>query len=703
MIEKISVPQEHTRLLILAFLVLFAYHPFLSGLNIGSTDAKWYQYLLHDAIIQFQHGLFPPVVGQSPFNYIGISYVRAPYYLFLAIFIHILTFGHFNALFVQHFTVLASALLAAFFTYFLLINLAPRLRWYALLLAFFYVSCPATMALIYSMDMYNSFMTLPFIPLVIYGLIRAQLRNDFLAYTLISAGLSLIWMSHPPIALWMMTICFITLGMQVFFLRKGLFKLLIIPGLFLLLNFWQFIGVFSFGLQDYSTLGSKESFINSVLILLKKDMPGVFLPLKWRVGNTTEFLQLGYSLWLLLTISFIGLIRSKKNLLSLSLFTSILFLLLLLYPFPWVSYHLWEIIPVQFDNVTLWPMQRLYLPLAALVCFIGILSINQFYFTLKPLVKFLVGIIFISFFCWNIFELNYFFQHGAPKGPDNTWSMAENIYLMPYGVLPLHYTLAGLKVYDPVLENQLLDQQQRPMSYFDNLQALTDQCVKKLIPTEIKINNNTLQPFFHFNVLNDKHLFLCMETYTDNTRVSSELISSHFALDHFMDPPDTTGVTKIQFTVPFYTKNSEDIAVYLARVNMGIHKPMPITIKAYGVINYDRNNLPIHITSFSPYKAWVKTNTENTFLYVFKEYYPGYIALVNGKKVSVSATKNKMIMIPLKEKGMNQVELVFHGTSLLRFAFFVSSATWIILLNYLLVLIYRKTNSKKPFYSGVSY
>lgn len=193
---------EYLPLLALTTLVLYAFHPFISGYNLGAGpgDAQLYQYQLHDALIQLKQGIFPVYIGQSEFSYFGFSFMRAPYYILLGQLLNILTFGHLNALYIQHLTVLTSILGAAFLSYYCFRRLAPMLPWVCFFLAFFYISCPGVAGLIYRSDMYFSLVSVPFIPLVFYGLIRMHQNNDMLSSLFVGAGLSAVWMSHPPIS-----------------------------------------------------------------------------------------------------------------------------------------------------------------------------------------------------------------------------------------------------------------------------------------------------------------------------------------------------------------------------------------------------------------------------------------------------------------------------------------------------------------------
>ena len=195
-------------LLCLLMLVIYSYGFFISGMNIGATDAHWYQLILHDALIQLDQGIFPTYVGQSEYNFFGSSNIRSPYYLLLGQLIYLISLGRLNAAYVQHLTVFITALSAAFITFFLFIQIIPTRRWISVLLAFLYITCPGVIGLIYCCDMYFIFMAIPFIPVAIHGLVRTYQKDDYMGYFVTAIGLSLTLMAHPPLAIWAIGSCF---------------------------------------------------------------------------------------------------------------------------------------------------------------------------------------------------------------------------------------------------------------------------------------------------------------------------------------------------------------------------------------------------------------------------------------------------------------------------------------------------------------
>jgi hypothetical protein len=708
---KIFFNTEWLRISILTGLVILAYYPFINGINMGAADAQWYQYILHDALIQIDHGLFPTYVGQSEFNFFGSSDMRAPYYLLFSQLIHILTFGQLNALYVQHLTILISAFMAAFLTYFLITRLAPKLRWSAVFLSYLYITCPGLIGIIYSCDMYHSFIVIPFIPLIIYGLIRSHENNDYIAYIITAIGLSLTWLAHPGIAVWITGICLLFYSMQLVFLRKGLIGMIFIPLLFILLNLWQFTAVYSMGLHEYGSDGG-TNYITGVINYLKSDIPGVFLPIKWERSPTsiTPFLQLGYSWWLIIFSGIILTLHKSTSSILRYLIACAMILILLLYPLPQLGYFLWSLVPNSFHNVTSWPMQRFYIILSGISCFIGILILKTLYPILSHLKKTVIVFALLLCVLWNTYESHYFIRVGqAAKRIDDSWSKPVNFFFYNNSLLPIHYNIPSGSL-DPTLKNQILDKNQNVLPEYDNQHIIINKCISSLstaanktftklnVKFPIQFTNPQAQTILKLNAPVNQHYIFCFSTDTRTNGVIFNINGPHFSLYSYAPAQDSKSKLSHHniIALPFYYSKNEELTLAINSMGNYTNTVETIHLNSYGFLNYDSNDLPIHIDSFTPYKARVTTKEDNTYLSIFKEYFPGYQASVNGTIVPVLQTRNKMIMIPLKNKGFNEIELKYIGIPIIKYTFYISSVAWGIITLYFMILVYRRFMTRKP-------
>lgn len=704
--------RELLRLILLAITVIYAYSAFFTNHNLGAGpgDAQMYQYQLHDALSQLRQGIFPTYVGQSQFSYFGISFMRSPYYILLGQLLDLTTFHQLSALSIQHLTVLTSALGAAFLSYFLFTNLVPNLRWHALLFALFYITCPGVIGLIYRSDMYFSFMTIPYIPLAIYGLIRTHQKNDREAHFITAGALSLLWLAHPPIAAWVTLMSFFFYFCNFIFnftsIRNNLVKPAGVFCLTLLLNFWQFASIYSMQLGKFDAYPGTSNKLDAVKVIhniISMDASGAFLPIAWQ-SKTEVFLQLGYTLWLVLFVSFVSAMRRPINFINVWILTSSLIICLFLYPVPVLNEFFWSLLPGGFLKFNTWPMQRLYVILASLACFAGMLNLrNSFPKNSQKKITLLLGLLLCA---WNLYEIHYFLNFGKTSTYRNsTWQISENLYFYGYEFSPRYGVIdvAVNETFIPQLKNTLLDKDQKPLANFSNEQTVLSACLKKShaeMP-EIKITRPNLilptlfinrqpEPFLNIKTIEDNpYLFFCLEIeLSKKNSLSMEAIDAEYVA--YANTMNINGNKKKKtMLLPIYHPKFQKQIYHPLNDGITLYLKGKANIISYGLISYDLNNLPIHIQSFTPYLAFIKTKSERTYLDTGKIYYPGYKAYVNGKEVSVLKTQNKTVMIPLDNKGRQHIKLLYEGTPLMQAAFYFSGVIWILIGLYFLLVTYR--------------
>ncbi len=206
---------ESLRLLVLTGVVALPQWPFFTTNFAGGLDARWYAYVLQDYLQQAHAGVFPVLVGQGPLAFNGAlhPFRFAPYFQNFAGLLDWLTAHTLGVFALQHLTVVISGTAAAFAAYACLLGLAPARRWTACLVAAAYVLGPAFWGLISMSDAYMSLMTLPWLPVLFYGVLRIVERRDARSYVLVAVVLSILWTCHPPVALWAMLTALAVLGL----------------------------------------------------------------------------------------------------------------------------------------------------------------------------------------------------------------------------------------------------------------------------------------------------------------------------------------------------------------------------------------------------------------------------------------------------------------------------------------------------------
>jgi len=194
---------ESLRILTLVAGALLVILPFLTHRMVGGVDARWYAYMLRGFTDQIGSGQFPMLIGEGPFAWNGgvHPFRSAPVYMLVGGLWKILTLGTLGTYTVQHLTVLTSALAGTLGFYRAATLILGDRRWTATGFGLIYLCIPSWLATVYKADAYMSYMAFGDMPLTLYGNARILLRADGTGYVPLAAGLALIWMCHPPIAL----------------------------------------------------------------------------------------------------------------------------------------------------------------------------------------------------------------------------------------------------------------------------------------------------------------------------------------------------------------------------------------------------------------------------------------------------------------------------------------------------------------------
>lgn len=175
-----SQPQKQTvadflRALLLVALGAALMEPYLAHGTIGGSDAIKYSNGVADFVTQVRAGVFPVWIGQSDFAIYGGEFPPrfALYLQHLSALVDILT-GRKLPLFAVLNVALTVSLIGGLLSCYLCLRAILRDRpWTSMCLAILYASCPGVLGLPYSQDLYMSFSTLPFLPIVFLGIIRS--------------------------------------------------------------------------------------------------------------------------------------------------------------------------------------------------------------------------------------------------------------------------------------------------------------------------------------------------------------------------------------------------------------------------------------------------------------------------------------------------------------------------------------------------
>jgi hypothetical protein len=456
---------EAARLALLAAAATWLLHPFATTRQVGAGDALWYANMLADFVLQLRAGVFPVFVGQTDFAFNGAVYPLrvAPLYQHLAGLLDLLTGRQLGFFALQHLCVLVMGYAGIFSCYFSLTRIDGAHRWAAAALAILYLGCPGLLGTIYTQDQYMTWMTLPFVPLVLLGLVKTFTADSFTAHATQAAALAALWLAHAPIALWLtLIVAALQLLRLLWFHRDKTSWLRALAGaaIFLLLSHYPFVSVATIQLPGAASAVT-GALPRAVLIPqnVRDAFPAALLPLSDHARSLGD-LQLGYSLaliliaatWILLShlrlcasvfqpstfnpqlsasasqlsalnsqlpdsppsISQPSTLNSQLSAPLAGLLGASAFLLLLLLPFPGNAW-LWAHLPAQLVRITYyWPMQRFYLLLAGLVTAGGFLALTTL-LPGRPKLRLPVAVLLGAACAWTLWESRQFVAAGRER------------------------------------------------------------------------------------------------------------------------------------------------------------------------------------------------------------------------------------------------------------------------------------------------
>lgn len=195
---------ESLRWLTFAAAAVWLVQPFYTHRPIGAGDAYWYTLMLADFVEQIRAGQFPVWVGATEYAFNGaVSPLRlAPWFQHVGAVLDALTCRSLSPVALKNALLCSNLIVAAGSAYFFLRAILPRRPTIALLLSLATIASPAVLAPLYVGDQYMTFLALPFLPAVAYGIWRVAERADLAGWLVLGGGAGALWLAHPPIALW---------------------------------------------------------------------------------------------------------------------------------------------------------------------------------------------------------------------------------------------------------------------------------------------------------------------------------------------------------------------------------------------------------------------------------------------------------------------------------------------------------------------
>lgn len=685
---------ENFRWIALGLAAWVLLHPFLQAAVHGTGDALWYATMLADMVAQTRAGDFPVFIGQSIYQFNGSIYPLrvAPAFHHVAVIADLLTGRALPPVALLNALLFGVGSLALITTYVCLRALLPTARWFALGLTLLYVSCPGTLGIVFNTDLYMSWMTVPWLPVAIYGTVRAFTRPDLRAYLLLGGSLGLLWWGHAPIALWSTLLLGIIQVGRLIARRPNFFQIKSLvagAGLFLLIAAYPIGSVVFFPPEPgVKATGFQTAIAHSIVRFLKESSPAVYFPLSPNGRLLSDF-QLGYVLWAGLGLC-LWQLKYRRSGAQIALTAAAAWLAILLNPIPGTGQIFWDLIPAFVRNTTgNWAMNRLYLIQSCFLVFTlaGLLATVD-RFTAKA--RRVLGFTLIVGCVWSLLEAGKF-ATGSRRGLRSPASglqamYPENIQLTRFAYLvfprlPSYFTHG---VTDATLENRLLRADGSILT--DNFTAAAsgrpalEANFKAVPPAE-----GNFQELETSLKLSPGHRYvLACEFFAPVSsegifQLSSPAMLREYALPEYGESASfgLGGRHGSILALENSSPSDQDVRVRFfpsAAVPTGSLR----SLARVRLVEYDPAQLPVSVESWIPYRAKV-TAPAAAWLETPRMYQPAYVATVDGRAAEIRKSAEGLVSIAVPA-GSSKVELRYvapSGLSAIYWCSLLASGAWI--------------------------
>lgn len=678
---------ENRRWLLLLLASLFLLSGMTRAEMHGGGDARWYGTMLADMITQTRAGVFPVWAGQSEYQFNGAIYPLrvAPGFHYLGALLDTLTFRTLEIFALQNLLLVALGVTAIFSAYFCMAALLPGRRTLAAWLAVIYLACPGVLGLAYNTDLYMSWTTLPWMPLVWLATVRSFRDGGSLnSMLLLGASLGLCWWGHSPIALWTTGCAGVAQLVRVavkrptgncwLFSALGGLAFALIAGypLASVLFFPPEAGLSGRSFQPPTSPGMIVDFLRSVF------------PANWRPvsdnGQALSDFQIGYALavlWLFV-LWHVRNIRRPEVLVMLALCAV---LVLLLLPIPNLDTFLWSAVPSFVRDITArWVMNRLYLVLAGL----GVITVaaaaaeiavdTQRERILRWLL--IVGCL------WSVWEARKF-SHGSQVTAGNPLASprtlpTENVMLTRYAYfvypqLPPYFTHG---VTDPHLENRLWPESgSAPMA--DNL-AAARAAARVLMQMDFTRKTGAIEETLPrpLSLKPGKRYLLAFDFADPHARgvlqFSGRTFFREYALPEYGEGLSFGLTGERSHLLPIWTSqmDGEEVTLRFIRTISPEQPVLAHTLGRVSLLTYDSAALPVRVTSWTPYRARV-TASATAWLETSRMFQRTYAASVNGTATEIRKSEAGLVMVRVPA-GTSEVELTYRAPVGLACSFWIS-------------------------------
>lgn len=685
--------------------------PFAVHQLIGSQDAVWYLNTLSDFLAQIRAGVFPVFVGQSEhlFNG-GVLPVRfAPLFQHYGLVIDTLTLRSLAPVAVQNAVIMASFVGAAVASGSMLSRMLPDRPWHAAALSALFLTCPGVLAIVYYEDLFMTWTTLPWLPLVFGGCALSFGSPTAWPLLLSGSALGLVWWGHAPVALWT------TLAVAAIQLARLLptplpkwpwRALLAAAAGFAAIAAYPMISVLAVPVQTGTeSLDYTATHPGAIVHFIQDCFPGILIPLFWKDRTLSDF-QPGWALLLIFGVCAACLIRQRiRHPGPWALLAVPLGLQLLLLPVPWMSNTLWSLLPGFLVNPTgTWPMQRLYVIIAISgTCAAGFLLGEDRSRRPSPVITLglLTGLLWSMAATIPLLRAKEEQQRKIAHTTD--WTRPENLVLTRYAYLvfnrqPAYYSHGYV---DPLYEQRLLSPGTGKQigGNPDAILAGARVLAEGALTAEIVNPGDPWQITPRFQLAPGKRYALDLRFHQGAepgvllldgrglNRINA--LPTYGGSSAFGSGPDSSPL------LPLHTSGHEPVEVRLQFVAESTGRGKDYSrFGTYRWLEVDPAALPVRVTGWIPYQAEVEAPAA-AWLETPRMFQPGYRAAVNGKVVTPVKSSEGLVAVPVPA-GRSSVVLAYEAPTLLRLSYWTSLLAIILSSGLLLVALWRSPDPGSP-------
>lgn len=715
--------------------------PFMTSYNVGIDDSHWYRAFSHDAITQARAGVFPVYVGLSQFLFTGWASSITFFYNFMAI-VDFVTMRAIDTDILINSVMIVFGVLALIVPYCSLRIIAPDRPWLASGLSVLFALCPGCLSPLYEFGYYNTFVGTAFIP-AIFACCHLMTTTRSPRVPAIAAGLtSFVFMMHSPSGLLVVTFAVLFLVSSLLVKREARRIIAVNTALFLIIfgltSCWYVVSVVTTeASRQYSFEVASPSFFVSksgaylLYHAVSGAFPGAFLPVDTE-GVRENTVQLGYALYAI-TALLIGrmiwrlgrLARSsvppESRVLETAPFVVCLLIMVIMeFPIPYVTEHLWLNLPHSFEIVTSVPL-RLYRIIAALIIVWAIIDLprprpgKRLWRLIR--LRTVMGVALVVMIGWSSREAMKFLVEAIKSRAPAYESMPDRNLVPPYiwssGAEPLDYTNNISGHFDPILLNSLISKDGGRV-IADNRESLVAACRHNgeggtsFAPRILDcVNGHCDKPYVVGELPGYGYWrpAACgpRECRIDATRTEIDEIIGDFsvgpgarAIQVFDVAPAqpggglTMGVKLYGSAGDVYSEASvKSAGTYIMPVeNAGattrsyklfVANTGPgATIANACLLEYDDTMLAIHRLSTVGYHVGIDHARGDELLETQIVERRGFAATVNGRPVAFAPSARHLLTVPL-EPGANEVRIWYAGTGALTLSLVVSVASTLLI------------------------